>query len=115
MIFGGYTSENFGTFLDSAESVDLGGDGACTGPQTPLPFEFGTDQNMGLVDSDGNVLSCGGQLAPDRGGCVVYNKETGRQFSRKNFGLSFGLKNGLRSRFDSETCLNYPFLNIFLV
>ena len=76
MIFGGYTSENFGTFLDSAESVDLGGDGACTGPQTPLPFEFGTDQNMGLVDSDGNVLSCGGQLAPDRGGCVVYNKET---------------------------------------
>ena len=30
-------------------------------------------------------------------------------------GLSFGLKNGLRFRFDSETCLNYPFLNIFLV
>ena len=27
----------------------------------------------------------------------------------------FGLKNGLRFRFDSETCLNYPFLNVFLV
>ena len=31
------------------------------------------------------------------------------------FGLSFGLKNGLRFHFDSKTCLNYPFLNIFLV
>ena len=27
----------------------------------------------------------------------------------------FGLKNGLRFRFDSETCLKYPFLDIFLV
>ena len=31
------------------------------------------------------------------------------------FGLSFGLKNGLRFHFDSETCLNYKFLNIFSV
>ena len=29
--------------------------------------------------------------------------------------LSFGLKNRLRFHFDSETCLNCPFLNIFLV
>ena len=41
--------------------------------------------------------------------------EAGRRFNRKQFGLSFGLKNGLRFHFDSETCLNYPFLNIFLV
>ena len=27
----------------------------------------------------------------------------------KHFGLSFGLKNGLRFHFDSETCLNYLF------
>ena len=31
----------------------------------------------------------------------------GAQLNRKNFGLSFGLKNGLRFHFDSETCLNY--------
>ena len=31
--------------------------------------------------------------------------ETGRQFNRKNVGLSFGLKNGLRFHFDSETSL----------
>ena len=46
---------------------------------------------------------------------VSGNKTTGRRFNRTNFGLSFGLKNGLRFRFDSETCPNYPFLNIFLV
>ena len=34
---------------------------------------------------------------------------------KKNFGLNFGLKNGLRFHFDSETCLNYPFMNNFLV
>ena len=33
----------------------------------------------------------------------------------KFFCLNFGLKNGLRFRFDSATFLNYPFLNIFLV
>ena len=41
----------------------------------------------------------------------------GTQFNRNIFGLSFGLKSGLRrdSTFDYATCLNYPFLNIFLV
>ena len=39
----------------------------------------------------------------------------GRQFNRKHFGLSFGLKNGLTFRFHSEACLNYTFLNIFLM
>ena len=34
----------------------------------------------------------------------------GRRFNRKTIGLSFGLKNGSRFRFDSETCLNYTFL-----
>ena len=33
----------------------------------------------------------------------------------KKIGLSFGLKNGLRFHFDSETCSNYPFLSIFLL
>ena len=32
--------------------------------------------------------------------------EAGRRFNRKQFGLSFGLKNGLRFNFDSVTCLN---------
>ena len=41
---------------------------------------------------------------------------TGKRFNRKTiFGLSFGLKNGWRFHFNSETCLNYPFLNIFSV
>ena len=39
----------------------------------------------------------------------------GTQFNRNIFGLSFGLKNGLRFRFDSAKCLNYTFLNVFLV
>ena len=39
----------------------------------------------------------------------------GRRFSRKFFVSSFGLKNRLRFRFDSETCLNYPFMSFFLV
>ena len=75
MTFGGYSSENFGTFFDYAETVLLDGDGStCTGPMTPLPFY--NDQNIGLVDSNGNILSCGGQFSSDRGHCIVYNKET---------------------------------------
>ena len=33
-------------------------------------------------------------------------RDPGRRFNRKLFGLN------LRLNFDSETCLNYPFLNI---
>ena len=51
----------------------------------------------------------------DGGGGDDDGGAAGRQFNRNFFGLSFGLKNGLRFHFDSETCLNYPFLNIFLV
>ena len=40
---------------------------------------------------------------------------SGRRFNRKHFGFSFGLKNGLRFHFDSETWRNNPFLNVFLV
>ena len=40
---------------------------------------------------------------------------TGTRFNRKCFGLSFGLKSGLRFHFDSDTCLNYQFLNFFFV
>ena len=38
----------------------------------------------------------------------------GTQFNRNKW-LEFRLENGLRFHFDSVTCLNYPFLNIFLV
>ena len=41
-------------------------------------------------------------------------RPAGTHFNRSNFGLNFGLKNGLRFHFDSESCLNHPFLNIFL-
>ena len=48
-------------------------------------------------------------------GRVLLSAKSGRRFNRTSFGLSFRMKNGLRFRFDSETCLNYPFLNIFLL
>ena len=38
---------------------------------------------------------------------------TGRRFNGNSFGLSFVSKNGLRFHFDSETCLNHLFLNVF--
>ena len=40
--------------------------------------------------------------------------DSGRQFNSKKFALSFGLKNGLRFHFDSETCLNFSVGNIKL-
>ena len=65
----------------------------------------------------------GGSTGPDEGGAVAAaaaaaaadSDGAGRQFNRKTFGLSFGLKNGLRFHFDSKKCLNNPFLKIFLV
>ena len=42
-------------------------------------------------------------------------RRSGGQFNRKFFSLNCGLKNGLRFHFDSERCLNYPFLNICFV
>ena len=48
-------------------------------------------------------------------GCPKETNDTGRRFNRQLFGWSFGLKKGLRFRFYSETCLNYQFLNSFLV
>ena len=38
----------------------------------------------------------------------------GTQFNKKNFGLSFDLKNSLRFHFDSDTCLNYRLNDFFL-
>ena len=38
---------------------------------------------------------------------IVPAPGTGRQFNRKKIGLSFGLKNGLRSRIDSDNCLKF--------
>ena len=74
---GGYTAENFGTYLNAEESVELGGDGTCTGPIAPMNYQYGVDQNVGLVTSDGRILSCGGNpcnLEPCP--CEVYNKTT---------------------------------------
>ena len=74
---GGYTSENFGTYLNAVESVELGGDGTCSRPIAPMNYQYGVDQNVGLVTSDGRILSCGGNpcnLEPCP--CVVYNKTT---------------------------------------
>ena len=46
----------------------------------------------------------------DGGGAAgVRHGEPGWQLNRTNFGLSFGLKHGLRCLFYSGTCLNYPF------
>ena len=42
-------------------------------------------------------------------------QEAGRKFNGNISGLSFGLKNGFRFRFDSVTCLNYPIVNFLFV
>ena len=56
-----------------------------------------------------------GRNTKDVSECELKYSCSGSQFNRNIFGSSFGLKNRLRLRFESETCLNYPFLNIFLV
>ena len=43
---------------------------------------------------------------------LILDAGAGRRFVRKNFLVTFGLKNGLRFHFYSETCLNYPFFNV---
>ena len=65
----------------------------------------GGSVNQGIVDLAEEVCDLQAKLSA----------VTGTQFNRKFFGLSFGLKNGLRFHFDSATCLNYPFLSVFLV
>ena len=49
---------------------------------------------------------------PERAACLS-RLTAGRRFNRKQIWLGF--KKELRFHFDSETCLNYPNLNIFLV
>ena len=62
-----------------------------------------------------NWSFCGGEECSSMFDAVAAaSHRTGGQFNRLIFGLSFCLKNGLRFRFDSETCLNYPFLEHFL-
>ena len=60
------------------------------------------------------VSSSAADSGADSGGDDAELKGQGGN-SIKKFGLSFGMKNGLRFHFDSETCLNYLFLNIFVV
>ena len=50
-----------------------------------------------------------------RGKMFDDEQEPGIQFNRNIFCWSFCLKNRLRFHFDSETCLNNPFLNVFFV
>ncbi len=69
LAIGGY---NY-SYLANVESVDLGG-GDCTLDLPPLPF--GNEQNIGLVNSDGDVMSCGGTMTPRprEDMCLVYNR-----------------------------------------
>ena len=57
------------------------------------------------VDADGEEVDEEGPPVGEAEG------DAGGQFNRKNFDLSFGLKNGLRFHFDSDTCVNYQVLN----
>merc|ERR1712117_985150 len=42
-----------------------------------MNYQYGVDGNIGLVTSDGRILSCGGSTCfPDACNCVVYNKTT---------------------------------------
>ena len=52
---------------------------------------------------------------PERVSVLHRHRQPGRRFSSKKILLKFWLENGLRFHFDSETCMNCPFLNIFSV
>ena len=87
------------------------------GPCDNLIVDELTEEDLELCEvfcQKANVTECAKVMnGTDEDGNEIWEDEPGKQFNRKNFGLCFGLKNGLRLRFDSETCLNYPFLNIF--
>ena len=78
-------------------------------------FKAAAEANGGGEGDDDSVGICPACSSSDTNGRQSYRVRPGRQFNRKIFALSFGLKNGLRFRFGFLTCLNYPFLKIFLV
>ncbi len=73
MLMGGGTCciGGYGYATSSVETVDLR-DGSCTLEQTPLPFA--NSDSIGVVDRDGNPMSCGGNFADDPKQCVLYDK-----------------------------------------
>ena len=66
---------------------------------------------------DASVNNGGDNAAKDKDGDKQQQAvfDQGPNSIEKKISLSFGLKNGLTVHFDSETCINYQFLNIFLV
>ena len=58
-----------------------------------------------LQEGDGHLLDLPGEQQVLEVGGKLEHGHSGLQFNRKYFGLSFGMKNGLRSHFDSVTCL----------
>ncbi len=68
-IMGGTSS--IGTF-SSVETVDLREDASCTVEEESLPEAIYA--NIGVVDRDGNPMSCGGTLE-DPSQCIMYNME----------------------------------------
>ena len=93
-------------FLDEGLHVVVEAHEAAAEEETHVPADVGNEA-VGVVD---NVLFplLVGSLGDD-------DFKSELEFNRNYICLIFGLKNGLRFHFDSETCLNDPFLNIFLV
>ena len=68
----------------------------------------------GAIGAEDFAAAVNAASADGRGQIIGEDGQGGDSIEKK-IGLSFGLKNGSRFRFDLETCLNYPFLTIFLV
>ncbi len=96
---GGYVGRDSYSRPDrSVETVDLRTDPACTLPQTNLPDE--NYFNFGIVDRDGNPMSCGGQVA-DPSSCLLFSKELDQwvegprmNYARNDGGTSVRLSDG---------------------
>ncbi len=63
-----------GSQLDNVEVVSLDGSLKC-GFQADLPFP--NEELVAVVNSEGQPMACGGQLATDRTSCLVYDAGAG--------------------------------------
>ena len=68
--------------------------------------------SIGGCNPDGNDFDCTFFNCPITSASVV---SQGTNSIEKKYVFRFGLRNGLRFQFDSDTCINYPFANIFFV
>ncbi len=68
-IMGGTSS--VGTYIRSVETLDLREDASCTVEEASLPVA--TYANFGVVDRDGNPMSC--VTVEDPSQCILYNME----------------------------------------